>query len=175
MESSAKVLIRNFSRKLDNYAEEERKKILSALRWGEGLHHNQQRASGEPFIVHPLTVAEILVDAHLDYETVIAAILHDALEDTGLSPRELRKEYGREVEALVQGVTKISVIRGRSKTTQAAAPIPIVILDKNRAQVFVVRPRPSAPSDVKIIPPATRGFRRRNLSDQIPRGMRKTT
>jgi GTP pyrophosphokinase len=123
MEASAKALIRNFSRKLDHYPEEERKRILSALRWGEGLHHNQQRASGEPFIVHPLTVAEILVDAHLDYQTVIAAILHDALEDTGLSPRELRKEYGREVEALVQGVTKISVIRGRSKTTQAAASI----------------------------------------------------
>ncbi len=123
MEASAKTLIRNFSRKLDHYPEEERKKILSALRWGEGLHHKQQRASGEPFILHPLTVAEILVDAHLDYQTVIAALLHDALEDTGLSSRELRKEYGREVEALVQGVTKISVIRGRSKTTQAAATI----------------------------------------------------
>jgi GTP pyrophosphokinase len=123
MDGSAKALIRDFSRKLDNYPEEEREKVLSALRWGEGLHHSQQRASGEPFIVHPLTVAEILVDAHLDYQTVIAAILHDALEDTGLSPRELRKEYGREVEALVQGVTKISVIRGRSKTTQAAATI----------------------------------------------------
>ena len=123
MEASAKTLIRNFSQKLDHYPEEERKKILSALRWGEGLHHKQQRASGEPFILHPLTVAEILVDAHLDYQTVIAALLHDALEDTGLSSRELRKEYGREVEALVQGVTKISVIRGRSKTTQAAATI----------------------------------------------------
>ncbi len=123
MESSAKALMRHFSQKLDHYPGEERKKILSALRWGQGLHHNQRRASGEPFIVHPLIVAEILVDAHLDYQTVIAAILHDALEDTGLSRRELRKEYGREVEALVQGVTKISAIRGRSKTTQAAATI----------------------------------------------------
>ena len=78
METATKTLIGNFSRKLDRYAEEERRKILSALRWGEGLHHNQKRASGEPFIVHPLTVAEILVDAHLDYQTVIAAVLHDA-------------------------------------------------------------------------------------------------
>ncbi len=116
-------LIQDFSRKLERYTEEERRKIFSALRWGEGLHHNQKRASGEPFIIHPLRVAEILVDAHLDFQTVIAALLHDALEDTGLSSRELRKEYGREVEALVQGVTKISVIRGRSKTTQAAASI----------------------------------------------------
>ncbi len=122
-ETGVRSLIRDFSRKLDRYAEGERRKILSALRWGEGLHHNQKRASGEPFIIHPLRVAEILVDAHLDFQTVIAALLHDALEDTGLSSRELRKEYGREVEALVQGVTKISVIRGRSKTTQAAASI----------------------------------------------------
>ena len=123
MDGSAKTLISQFSQKLERYPEEERKKILSALRWAEGLHHKQLRASGEPFVIHPLIVAEILVDSHLDYQTVIAAILHDALEDTGLSPRELRKEYGREVEALVQGVTKISVIRGRSKTTQAAATI----------------------------------------------------
>jgi len=123
MGSSAKALVRQFSQKIDRYPEEERGKILSALRWAEGLHHNQLRASGEPYIVHPLTVAEILVDSHLDYQTVIAAVLHDALEDTGLSSKELRKEYGREVEGLVQGVTKISVIRGRSKTTQAAATI----------------------------------------------------
>ena len=123
MNSSAKALIRQFKVKVEGYPEEERKAILSALRWAEGLHHDQLRASGEPYIVHPLTVAEILVDAHLDFQTVIAAVLHDALEDTGLSSRELRKEYGREVEALVQGVTKISVIRGRSKTTQAAATI----------------------------------------------------
>jgi GTP pyrophosphokinase len=123
MASSAKTLIREFSQRIEGYPEEERGKILSALRWAEGLHHNQLRASGEPYLIHPLTVAEILVDSHLDFQTVIAAILHDALEDTGLSSRELRKEYGREVAGLVQGVTKISVIRGRSKTTQAAATI----------------------------------------------------
>jgi guanosine-3',5'-bis(diphosphate) 3'-pyrophosphohydrolase len=116
-------LMKEFSRKLGRYPEEERRRILSAMRWGEGLHHGQQRASGEPFFAHPLSVAEILVNAHLDHQTVIAALLHDVLEDTGLSSRELRREYGREVEALVQGVTKISVIRGRSKTTQAAATI----------------------------------------------------
>ena len=123
MSTSAKTLIRSFTAKLERYPEEERNRIRSAVRWAEGLHHSQLRASGEPYIVHPLTVAEILVESHLDHQTIIAAVLHDALEDTGLSSRELRKEYGREVEALVQGVTKISVIRGRSKTTQAAATI----------------------------------------------------
>ncbi|MBN1838224.1 MAG: bifunctional (p)ppGpp synthetase/guanosine-3',5'-bis(diphosphate) 3'-pyrophosphohydrolase, partial [Spirochaetales bacterium] len=112
-----------FAARLEIYPEEERKRILSAARWAEGLHHNQKRASGEPFFLHPLSVAEILVEAHLDSDTVIAALLHDALEDTGLTSKELRQEYGRDVEALVQGVTKISVIRGMSKMTQAAETI----------------------------------------------------
>ena len=115
--------LKRFAEMLERYPEEERRRILSAARWAEGLHHGQKRASGEPFLLHPLSVAEILVEARLDADTVIAALLHDALEDTGLSTAELRREYGRDVEALVQGVTKISVIRGMSKMTQAAETI----------------------------------------------------
>ncbi|OHD76912.1 MAG: (p)ppGpp synthetase [Spirochaetes bacterium RBG_16_67_19] len=116
-------LKQGFTGKLERYSEEDRARILSALRWADGLHHEQKRASGEPFFVHPLSVAEILVDAHMDAQTVIAALLHDTLEDTGLTRRELRREYGKEVEALVGGVTKISQIRGMSKTAQQAETI----------------------------------------------------
>ena len=117
------LLSRRFSEKLVRYPEEERAGILSAMRWADGLHRDQKRASGEPFFVHPLSVAEILVDAHMDSQTVMAALLHDTLEDTGLTRRELRREYGKEVEALVGGVTKISQIRGMSKTAQQAETI----------------------------------------------------
>jgi len=116
-------LKRSFTEKLERYSEEDRARIRSALRWADGLHHEQKRASGEPFFVHPLSVAEILVDAQMDAQTVIAALLHDTLEDTGLTRRELRREYGKEVEALVGGVTKISQIRGMSKTAQQAETI----------------------------------------------------
>jgi guanosine-3',5'-bis(diphosphate) 3'-pyrophosphohydrolase len=121
--TTVKSELARFAGTLERYPEDERKRILSAARWAEGLHHEQLRASGEPFFVHPLSVAEILVEAHLDGDTVIAALLHDALEDTGLTSRELRQQYGRDVEALVQGVTKISVIRGMSKMTQTAETI----------------------------------------------------
>jgi len=121
--SDLSPLKRGFTAKLERYSEEDRARILSALRWADGLHHEQKRASGEPFFVHPLSVAEILVDAHMDAQTVIAALLHDTLEDTGLTRRELRREYGKEVEALVGGVTKISQIRGMSKTAQQAETI----------------------------------------------------
>jgi len=121
--SDLAALARRFADKLERYPEEDRARILSAVRWADGLHHSQQRASGEPFFIHPLAVAEILVDAHMDSQTVIAALLHDTLEDTGLTRRELRREYGKEVEALVGGVTKISQIRGMSKTAQQAETI----------------------------------------------------
>jgi guanosine-3',5'-bis(diphosphate) 3'-pyrophosphohydrolase len=121
--SATKTLIRRFGEKLGDYPEEQRNQILSAARWAAGLHQNQKRASGEPFIIHPLSVAEILVDHRLDYQSVMAGLLHDIIEDTEVTRKDLRREYGREVEALVQGVTKISVIRGMSKSVQQAETI----------------------------------------------------
>ena len=121
--SATKTLIRRFGDKLSGYPEEQRNQIMSAARWAAGLHQNQKRASGEPFIIHPLSVAEILVDHRLDYQSVMAGLLHDIIEDTEVTRKDLRREYGREVEALVQGVTKISVIRGMSKSVQQAETI----------------------------------------------------
>ena len=60
--ANIKSLLGNFKELLNAYPEEEREKIFSAARWAEGLHYNQKRASGEPFIIHPLSVAEILID-----------------------------------------------------------------------------------------------------------------
>jgi GTP diphosphokinase / guanosine-3',5'-bis(diphosphate) 3'-diphosphatase len=107
-------LLTYFTERLSAYAPEEREKILSAAEWARRLHGEQKRASGDPFFIHPLSVASILVDIRMDAQAVIAALLHDVLEDTETSRAALRKEFGREVESLVQGVTKISVLRGRS-------------------------------------------------------------
>ena len=82
--------LEDFERKLDAYPLEERGRILEAVHWAEELHKDQLRASGEPYFIHPLQVAEILVDAHIDYQSVIAALLHDVLEDTEASRQELR-------------------------------------------------------------------------------------
>jgi guanosine-3',5'-bis(diphosphate) 3'-pyrophosphohydrolase len=107
-------LLTYFEERLSVYSPEERQKILSAADWARRLHGEQKRASGDPFFIHPLSVASILVDIRMDAQVVIAALLHDVLEDTETSKAALRKEFGREVESLVQGVTKISVLRGRS-------------------------------------------------------------
>jgi GTP diphosphokinase / guanosine-3',5'-bis(diphosphate) 3'-diphosphatase len=116
-------LLTYFDEKLSAYPAEDREKILLAAEWARRLHGEQKRASGDPFFIHPLSVASILVDIHMDAQGVIAALLHDVLEDTETTRTALRKEFGREVESLVQGVTKISVLRGRSRSLQHAETI----------------------------------------------------
>ena len=110
--------IKKFEDKLSRFRPTERVKIIKAVEWAEQKHRDQKRASGEPFFVHPLKVADFLVDFGMDHETVIAALLHDVLEDTGTSETEMKKEFGRNVVALVDGVTKISIVKAKSKSIQ---------------------------------------------------------
>ncbi len=91
---------------------------MKAALWAERKHGDQKRASGEPFFIHPLKVADFLVEFGMDHETIIAALLHDVLEDTGTSENEMRKDFGRNIVALVDGVTKISIVKAKSKSIQ---------------------------------------------------------
>ena len=82
-------------------------RVLRAYEVGALAHEGQTRKSGEPYITHPIAVAGILAELGLDAETIIAAILHDTLEDTQLSRAELTGEFGETVAELVDGVTKL--------------------------------------------------------------------
>ncbi|HJU26814.1 MAG TPA: HD domain-containing protein, partial [Rhodanobacteraceae bacterium] len=85
-------------------------RVRGAYAVGEHAHIGQKRRSGEPYITHPLAVAGILAGLHLDAETIIAAILHDTLEDTGLTRVQLEAGFGPTVAELVDGVTKLDSI-----------------------------------------------------------------
>jgi GTP pyrophosphokinase len=74
-------------------------------------HHGQTRVSGEPYVQHSLSVARILAELDLDHEVLAAAILHDVVEDTGVTLDDLREEFGARIAALVDGVTKMKVIQ----------------------------------------------------------------
>ena len=84
------------------------KKIRRAFETAKAAHAGQVRKSGEPFIIHPLEVAIILSELRLDKETLIAALLHDVVEDTLLTTEDIKNEFGEEVMFLVDGVTKLS-------------------------------------------------------------------
>ena len=81
--------------------------IEKAYRTAFDAHKDQKRKSGEPYIIHPLCVAIILADLEMDKETIVAGLLHDVVEDTIMTSEELRKQFGEEVELLVDGVTKL--------------------------------------------------------------------
>jgi GTP pyrophosphokinase len=84
-------------------------------------HRGQSRRSGEPYIQHPLAVARIVADLGLDDITVAAALLHDAVEDTGLTLDDLEEDFGSDVTAIVDGVTKLDRIKFDTKEAQQAA------------------------------------------------------
>ena len=97
--------------------------IVRAYEVAERAHEGQTRRSGEPYITHPLAVATIVAHFGLDETTIVAALLHDAVEDTNLTLDDLAERFGPEVASLVDGVTKLDRIHFDSKEAQQAAAI----------------------------------------------------
>ena len=91
-------------------------------------HAGQLRLSGEPYLVHPVSVALILVELRMDVETVAAGLLHDVVEDTPVTLEELRIQFGSEVAELVDGVTKLSQIRFRTSEEEQAGNLRKMLL-----------------------------------------------
>lgn len=98
-------------------SDQERELIAQAIVLAEEAHADQTRASGEPYITHVMAVAEILADLNMDTESIIAAILHDTVEDTRVTLEQLEENFGETVAKLVDGVTKMGQI-GRFRDQQ---------------------------------------------------------
>ncbi len=94
--------------------------VARAYRFSANSHQGQQRASGEPYLSHPLEVAALLVAFKMDVTTVTAGLLHDVLEDTQTTRAELEREFGREIAELVDGVTKIGKLAFSSREERQA-------------------------------------------------------
>jgi len=90
-------------------------RIREAAEFGASVHQGQKRLSGEPFIAHPVAAAAILADLHLDTDTIVAAILHDVIEDTPTPKDQLAARFGADVAELVDGVTKLDQIKFKSR------------------------------------------------------------
>ena len=97
--------------------------LAKAFRFASDAHEGQCRKSGEPFVAHPVEVSIILADLHLDVETLIAALLHDTVEDTEVTADLVAREFNDQVAYLVEGVTKITRIEVESLSDKQAATI----------------------------------------------------
>ena len=81
--------------------------IEKAYHFAQNAHKDQKRESGEPYFIHCCHVANILMDFNLDADTICAGLLHDTVEDTGVTLEDIRKEFNKEIAHMVQGVTKL--------------------------------------------------------------------
>ena len=102
--------------------------IEAAYRVAEQAHGEQKRASGEPYIIHPLNVAQIVVSLGMDSESVEAALLHDVVEDTELTLEDIRRQFGKPVAVMVDGVTKLRKIPFSSREEQQAENVRKMLL-----------------------------------------------
>src|SRR6266404_3319255 len=94
--------------------------VRKAYEFSQKHHAGQSRASGEPYLVHPLEVALVLAEMKMDPVSVVAGLLHDSVEDTSVTVVDIRKEFGEQVAHIVEGVTKISQIDFHSREEQQA-------------------------------------------------------
>ncbi len=103
-------------------------RVREAFEYAETAHKGQKRKSGEAFITHPIAVADILSDLHLDGATIAAAILHDVVEDTPSSMAEVEQKFGKEVAEIVDGVTKLDQVQFKSRKEAQAESFRKMIL-----------------------------------------------
>jgi RelA/SpoT family (p)ppGpp synthetase len=107
--------------RLDSYLNKEQvQQVRRAYYYAEQAHDGQRRRSGEPYIIHPLAVANILSEMHMDHQSLMAAMLHDVIEDTAVPKEALQAQFGDTVSQLVDGVSKLTNIKFESKAEQQA-------------------------------------------------------
>ena len=94
--------------------------VRKAYEFSAKAHEGQRRRSGEPYLQHPIAVAGVLTSLKTDVTAIVAALLHDTLEDTMATPEELESEFGKDVVHLVDGVTKIGKITFKSHEEKQA-------------------------------------------------------
>ena len=120
----------------------------------EELHRGQRRKSGDPYITHPLTVATILAELGMDTTTLVAALLHDTVEDTGYSLEQLRRDFGDEVAHLVDGVTKLDKVKlGTAAEAETIRKMVVAMARDPRVLVIKLADRLHNMRTMRFLPP----------------------
>jgi len=106
--------------KRTNNGEADVSQLWAAYKFGQEAHEGQLRKSGDPYFDHCLNVAKILAELHMDATTIMAGLLHDVVEDTGITLTDVEENFGKEVAQLVDGVTKLGDIKFKSRQEKQA-------------------------------------------------------
>src|SRR6478672_11630878 len=124
--------VQSLERAANYLPQAQRAQLRRAWAVGAEAHAGQTRKSGEPYITHPVAVAQVLAEQGLDVETLVAAILHDTIEDTPLSRQDLATQFGETVAELVDGVTKLDKVRFADRQEAAAESFRKMLLAMSR-------------------------------------------
>ena len=114
--------------------------VNKAYIYSAKVHKGQTRLSGEPYLIHPISVAKILTDMNMDIPTIVTGLLHDVVEDTYATVEEIEKLFGKEIAILVDGVTKISKLEFKSKEQKVAENFrKLIVASTNDIRVIIVK------------------------------------
>lgn len=106
---------------LAKYIDDEKlEQVAKAYEYAAWAHRNQKRLTGEPYIIHPVAAAKILAEMHMDYQTIMATLLHDVIEDTEVSKEDLSDKFGDDIAELVDGVSKLTQIKFETRAEMQA-------------------------------------------------------
>lgn len=120
--------------------DDEIRQVKRAFYFAEQAHDGQRRRSGEPYVTHPLAVANILANMHMDHQSLMAAMLHDVIEDTHVPRDALAKQFGEDVANLVDGVSKLAKIAFQDKAVAQAENLQKMVLAMSRdIRVIIVK------------------------------------
>jgi GTP diphosphokinase / guanosine-3',5'-bis(diphosphate) 3'-diphosphatase len=135
------VTISSLIKKVSAYGPEGAEELLAeAYGVAHAAHRGQVRKSGEPFVYHPLATADILAELHLDPTTISAAVLHDVLEDTGVTKEELAGRFGPELAEIVDGVTKLKRLpSGNLEEAQAESLRKMIVAMSKDVRVIIIK------------------------------------
>jgi len=125
----SRFLISDLCKIVEDYMQQDQvREVYQAYLFGANAHDGQYRKTGEPYIYHPIAVARILAEMHMDSKSIVAAILHDVIEDTEVSKELVAENFGDDVAELVDGVSKLTEFKFKNKKEQQAINIQKVLL-----------------------------------------------
>ncbi len=132
-DNKPRYLISNLCTDLESYLESDQiRDVYRAYLFGAEAHAGQMRMSGEPYIYHPIAVARILSEMHMDHKCLMAAILHDVIEDTGTAKEQLAELFDSEIAELVDGVSKLTNLDSKSHAEMQAENLRKMLLAMTR-------------------------------------------
>src|SRR5690606_31538358 len=121
-------------------SQDEKATLRKAVHFGAYAHEKQIRKSGEPYITHPITVAAILAEMHVDIDTLVAGVLHDTIEDTDVNYDDLFREFNKDVANLVEAVTKLDKLKFRNfKEAQAETFVKMLFAMADDIRVIIIK------------------------------------